>query len=137
MSHTTFSHQRLIAILGMLGSEHEGERAAAALKATEMVRAAGLDWARIIQAPIGAYAGAPDGPIAFNGRQLHPPHDGRWLATALFLFREAVAPRNQRITEADAGWITRKVPTWRERPMRPDEAARLIAIYDAVMKGPR
>ena len=43
MSHTTFSHQRLIAILGMLGSEHDGERAAAALQATKMVRDAGPD----------------------------------------------------------------------------------------------
>lgn len=131
-----FSHQRLIAILGMLGSDHDGERAAAALQATKMVRDAGLSWDRIIQAPIGTYAGAPDGPIPFNGRLLEPPHEGRWLATALHLFRQAIA-RNHRITEADAEWLTRRVPVWRQRSLRPDEAARLVAIYDAVMKGPR
>ena len=131
-----FSHQRLISILGMLGSAHDGERAAAAQAATKMVRDAGLTWDRIIQAPIGAYAGAPDGPIPFNGRMLEPPHDGRWLATALFLFRQAVA-RNHRITEGDAEWLTRRVPVWRQKALRPDEAARLVAIYDAVMKGPR
>ena len=136
MSHTTFSHQRLIAILGMLGSEHDGERAAAAMQAFKMVRDAGLTWDRIIQAPIGAYAGAPDFPILWNGRLLEPPHEGRWLATALFLFRQAVAGTH-RITQADAEWLTRRVPIWRQKPLRPDEAARLVAIYDAVMKGPR
>ncbi len=35
---------KLIAILGMLGSEFDGERAAAALKASELVKANGLTW---------------------------------------------------------------------------------------------
>ena len=36
---------RLARILGMLGSEHAGERAAAAAKATALLKSAGLTWA--------------------------------------------------------------------------------------------
>jgi hypothetical protein len=43
---------RLIKLLGMLGSAHDGERAAAGLKAHELIRRHGLTWADVIQAPI-------------------------------------------------------------------------------------
>jgi hypothetical protein len=39
---------RLVRVLGMLGSEHMGERAAAAAKADELVRAAGITWSDIV-----------------------------------------------------------------------------------------
>lgn len=39
--------ERFRRILGMLGSEHVGERAAAALKCTEMLKAAGLTWSSV------------------------------------------------------------------------------------------
>jgi hypothetical protein len=38
----------LAKVCGMLGSEHAGERAAAALKADQMVRGAGFTWRQII-----------------------------------------------------------------------------------------
>lgn len=40
---------RLAKLLGMLGSDHIGERAAAGLKATELLRANGVTWADLIQ----------------------------------------------------------------------------------------
>ena len=42
---------RLSKILGLLGSEHSGERDAAAQAAHKIVRGAGLTWADIIHAP--------------------------------------------------------------------------------------
>jgi hypothetical protein len=39
---------KLVKILGRLGSDHDGERAAAALLAHRMVRGAGLDWDDIL-----------------------------------------------------------------------------------------
>jgi hypothetical protein len=42
--------RRLVMLLGMLGSEFEGERAAAALKADQLVRKAGLSWAEVVGA---------------------------------------------------------------------------------------
>ena len=42
-------------VAGLLGSDHDGERAAAALKATTMLRAAGRSWADVT---IGAWSPA-------------------------------------------------------------------------------
>ena len=41
---------RLAKILGLLGSPHDGERAAAAAKADEIVRGAGLTWRDVVVA---------------------------------------------------------------------------------------
>lgn len=40
---------RLAKLLGMLGSDHVGERAAAGLKATELLRAHGTTWTDLIE----------------------------------------------------------------------------------------
>ena len=40
--------RRLVGILGRLGSDHDGERAAAGLLASRMPRAAGLAWGDVI-----------------------------------------------------------------------------------------
>jgi hypothetical protein len=45
------SADRLRKLCGMLGSEHDGERATAAAKADALLRAAGLTWADVITAP--------------------------------------------------------------------------------------
>jgi hypothetical protein len=42
------SIDRLVKLLGMLGSSHDGERAVAALKANALVREHGLVWADVI-----------------------------------------------------------------------------------------
>lgn len=43
----TDAQARLRKVCGMLGSEHAGERAAAALKATAILKAAGKTWADV------------------------------------------------------------------------------------------
>jgi hypothetical protein len=40
--------ERLIKLLGMLGSAHDGERAAAGLKAHELIRRHGLTWSDVL-----------------------------------------------------------------------------------------
>ena len=45
------SIERLVKLLGMLGSNHDGEHAAAALKANALVRDHGLVWSDIIPTP--------------------------------------------------------------------------------------
>lgn len=47
-SVTSAERIRLVNILGMLGSDHDGERAAAGLKATQMVRGKGMTWDDLI-----------------------------------------------------------------------------------------
>jgi hypothetical protein len=42
---------RLIKLLGMTGSKHDGERAAAGLKANELLRRCGLRWDDVICVP--------------------------------------------------------------------------------------
>jgi hypothetical protein len=42
--------ERLVKLLGMLGSAHDGERAAAGLKAHELIRRHGLTWSDIVLA---------------------------------------------------------------------------------------
>ena len=42
---------KLVGVLGMLGSEHVGERASAALLASRMVRDRGITWADLIDQP--------------------------------------------------------------------------------------
>jgi hypothetical protein len=49
---------RLISVLGMLASEHAGERAAAALLASRLLRDKGLAWGDVVAA---APAETPDG----------------------------------------------------------------------------
>jgi hypothetical protein len=46
-----FHRDRLVKFLGMCGSAHDGERAAAPLKADELVRGLGLQWSDIVATP--------------------------------------------------------------------------------------
>jgi hypothetical protein len=46
------SADKLVKICGLLGSDHEGERASAAAKADALVRSHGLTWADVISPPI-------------------------------------------------------------------------------------
>jgi hypothetical protein len=48
---TDTDRQRLAGILGMLGSDHAGERAAAALQAEAFRRRHGLTWAELLALP--------------------------------------------------------------------------------------
>ena len=54
---------RLVKLLGMLGSDHDGERAAFGLKADQLLRSHGLTWADVIRIPT-AIADNDDDPEA-------------------------------------------------------------------------
>lgn len=43
--------RRLVKVLGMLGSDHDGERAAAALQASRLLRDRGLTWEEVLARP--------------------------------------------------------------------------------------
>jgi hypothetical protein len=63
---STAERDRLIAILGMLGSDFDGERASAALMASRLLKNAGLVWADVVVVPqIGSR----------QERQRHGPSD--------------------------------------------------------------
>jgi hypothetical protein len=59
MTISADERQRLTAILGMLGSEHQGERDAAALQAEAFRRKHGLTWAELIEGKTVYLGGAP------------------------------------------------------------------------------
>lgn len=80
---TTLTHAdrvKLVRMLGMLGSEFQGERAAAALKADKLVRSRGLTWEALLDAPASrpsrSYTQPPPPPrddtdLAVCGRASH------------------------------------------------------------------
>lgn len=47
---TTAERRRLVGVLSRLGSNHDGERAAAGLLADRMLRSAGLTWEQLVPA---------------------------------------------------------------------------------------
>jgi hypothetical protein len=51
MTVCELDRERLARILGLLGSAHAGERAAAGAKADQLIRLAGLTWAELIASP--------------------------------------------------------------------------------------
>jgi hypothetical protein len=46
---TAAERRKLIGILGRLGSDHDGERAAAGLLASRLLQSAGLTWSRLLE----------------------------------------------------------------------------------------
>jgi hypothetical protein len=56
--------QRLLKVMGMLGSIHTGERAAAAWQVSRMVRQSGLSWSDLLSG--AAPAASPYGPADFG-----------------------------------------------------------------------
>jgi hypothetical protein len=69
---------RLAKLCGLLGSPHEGERAAAALKATELLGAMKMSWADLVGAASGK---APPEPTSFTTRR--PPRpENTWQPRA-------------------------------------------------------
>jgi hypothetical protein len=61
------SADRLRKLCGMLGSQHDGERAAAAAKADAFVRSLGLSWGDVIGPPI-----IPEQPVRIRQWLLRP-----------------------------------------------------------------
>ena len=65
--------ERLSKLCGMFGSDHAGERAAAAAKADQLVRGLGLTWGEVLTAPhaLAAPPASNAGKIEFLRRHLH------------------------------------------------------------------
>jgi hypothetical protein len=69
---------RLSRILGMLGSDYDGERAAAGLKATQLLREAGLTWDDLVR-PSAAPVPPPEPPMGFRMRAMQALTRGAFL----------------------------------------------------------
>lgn len=109
---------RLVAILGRLGSDYDGERAAAALLASRLLRDRGLCWDDLIQAVGGARQTSGG---AQSGQSAWPPGQDN-LTTCLRWLGE-LSP-----------WETGFVLDLRRkrRPLTPAQAAKLAQIADAL-----
>lgn len=67
-------HARLVKVLGLLGSAHAGERAAAGLKAHNLLAERGLVWRDVVR-PATAASADPDNPKAAR-RAMYPERSG-------------------------------------------------------------
>jgi hypothetical protein len=92
--------ERLIKLLGMLGSAHDGERAAAGLKAHEFIKARGLCWADLICLPIVAHGEHDDREADFG-------HAVSWRAQREFCLRH-----RERLTAKERGFLI-SIGNWR------------------------
>jgi hypothetical protein len=99
---------RLAKILGMLGSDHVGERAAAAAKAHALVHRAGLTWREVL---------TPSPSIA---PQLGSDCSWRRMAAEC-------RARKARLTPAESEFVA-KIITWKTEPS-PKQLAWLMAIH--------
>jgi hypothetical protein len=89
--------EKLCKLLGMLGSAHDGERAAAGLKAHEFLKRLGLCWADVISLPIADHSGDrqfADGTVS-------------WWAQRDFCLRH-----RDRLTGKELGFLI-NIETWR------------------------
>jgi hypothetical protein len=100
---------RLTKILGLLGSDHAGERAAAAAKAHALVRSIGLTWRDVITPSLSV---AP---------QLENGFDWRLLAAECHA-------RKAQLSLNESQFIA-KILTWCAEPS-PRQMAWLLAIHD-------
>jgi hypothetical protein len=110
------SADRLRKLCGMLGSDHDGERAAAALAADKLVRGLGLTWHQVIAPPI-----VPDhSPRVRSWRA----DDSDWCRMAQFChaWRWSLSQREREFVESVRTW---RNPTDKQRDWLLDIYARL------------
>jgi hypothetical protein len=105
--------ERLIKLLGMLGSAHDGERAAAGLKAHEFLKRRGLSWADVIHLPIADQRDGGD------GRDREP---FGWRAQREFCLRHS-----ERLTAKELGFLL-NIGSWRG-PLTERQQIWLDSIY--------
>jgi hypothetical protein len=120
------SAERLVKLLGMLGSNHDGERAAAALKANALVREHGLVWSDVIPA-------TPE-PRSSSYRQEHAK---RWNDDAgadldWRTMRGFCAQHSNLLRSREQEFIDH-IDSWRGE-LTPKQSDWLIAIYTRVKK---
>jgi hypothetical protein len=99
---------RLVKILGLLGSDQAGERASAAAKADALVRSAGLTWRDVVM---------PSPPIA---PRLEGQSSWRMLAAECYEQQAILAPKEREFVGA--------LLTWRAEPS-PKQLAWLTKIH--------
>jgi hypothetical protein len=106
---------RLCKLLGLCGSSHAGERAAAGLKASELLKSHNLTWRQVIAAPAMVPA-APEPP-----RRTEP--DWRTMTMFCFARREQLCERDRTFVE---GMFSQQgAPSERQRSWLLDVVARL------------
>lgn len=94
------SREKLAAILARLESPFDGERAAAGLLASRMIRAAGLAWSDVILPPPAVAARPPP----------DPPKPSGWRATVA-----ACRARPDRLTAWEIGFLA-EIAGYRHEP---------------------
>jgi hypothetical protein len=109
---------RLIKLCSLLGSAHVGERAAAGLKADELVRQLGLTWPDVIVAP----PIAPDPP-----RRTEPD----WHRLIMFCHA-----RRERLEPRERDFIQSMFGSWRGTPTKKQQDW-LMDLYALLYEGPR
>jgi len=103
----------LLKCLGMLGSDHAGERAAAGLKADQIIRQHGMTWSDLIRVP--QYR-----------TEDQPPRDWRAM-------RDYCAAHFYSLRERDRDFID-GLADWRGR-LSEKQVAWLIGIYKRLQRG--
>ena len=118
------SVERLVKLLGMLGSDHGGERAAAALKANALVREHGLVWSDVI-------------PTTPEPRSYQQEHTRRWNNNTAEKqdwrdMRDFCAQHSNLLRSREQEFIDH-IDSWRGA-LTEKQSAWLIAIYTRVKK---
>ena len=106
---------RLVKLLGMVGSEHDGEALNAARLADKVVREAGLTWANVIGT---ARASRDTDPFAIARACIEILQSGLWLKPAERRFLTGL-PRFQHPTEKQIDWLNDLLDRAREYASRP------------------
>ena len=108
---------KLAKVAGLLGSDHDGERSAAAYRATVLIREAGLTWAEVIRAA---------GPRVVEREPEQPRSGGaQWYSQAL-----ACAARPGRLTPWERSFLDSLLAGGPYRsPLSPKQEAALNRIW--------
>ena len=106
---------KLAAVLGMLGSDHDGEALAAALQAERMRRDAGWTWPELLLSP------APPPPLL-------PPHHGQTIADAIRL----VLNRSDLLTDWEFEFV--ESISRASYPLREKQLAILERLVDKIQR---
>jgi hypothetical protein len=122
--------ERLAKILGMLGSDHAGERAAAGLAAHRLLSDLSLTWHQVIIAPsvpttvsVGSYD-PPDLRTRPRSQQRHSGYtDWQRMARFAWSCRDRLRPRDQEFVRSMLAW--RGPPTERQQDWLSEIYARL------------
>jgi hypothetical protein len=116
---------RLIKLAGLLGSAHDGERAAAALKCSEFLALQGLTWSDLLQPPPVPVPqpGTASGPRTWRvvAEEILLNHYGALFAPREIEFLTGILQRGFAPTPKQAAWLAKiarrcGVPGWDPLP---------------------